>query len=49
MEIPTVNLGEEITLEMVGIPAGSFMMGSPETEKGSRDNEHPQHRVIPFC
>ena len=30
--------------EMVVIPAGSFMMGSPATEAGRRDNE-PQSRV----
>jgi formylglycine-generating enzyme required for sulfatase activity len=31
--------------EMVVIPAGEFMMGSPATEKGRRDNEQPQHKV----
>jgi len=31
--------------EMVVIPAGSFMMGSPETERERRDNEGPQHLV----
>ncbi|MEZ5932222.1 MAG: SUMF1/EgtB/PvdO family nonheme iron enzyme [Alphaproteobacteria bacterium] len=31
--------------EMVVIPAGSFMMGSPESEKESSGNEGPQHRV----
>ena len=31
--------------EMVVIPAGEFMMGSPETEKGRYDNEGPQHLV----
>jgi formylglycine-generating enzyme required for sulfatase activity len=31
--------------EMVVVPAGSFMMGSPETEPDHRDNESPQHRV----
>src|SRR5688572_3458568 len=30
--------------EMVVVPAGSFMMGSPSTEAGRRDNE-PQSRV----
>ncbi len=29
----------------VVILAGSFMMGSPATEKGRKDNEGPQHRV----
>ena len=39
------ELGNGITLEMVSIPAGSFMMGSPETEKESGDRERPQHQV----
>jgi TIR domain/Sulfatase-modifying factor enzyme 1 len=31
--------------EMVVIPAGSFMMGSPPTEKGRHEREDPQHVV----
>jgi formylglycine-generating enzyme required for sulfatase activity len=31
--------------EMIVIPAGSFMMGSPMTEQGRYDNEGPQHKV----
>ena len=31
--------------EMVVVPAGDFMMGSPPNEKGRYDNEGPQHRV----
>ena len=31
--------------EMLVVPAGSFMMGSPETEEGHRDDEGPQHLV----
>ncbi len=31
--------------EMVVIPAGEFMMGSPEDEDGRFDNEGPQHLV----
>ena len=38
------DLGKGITLEMVLIPAGKFMMGSPESEKGRRNNEK-QHEV----
>jgi formylglycine-generating enzyme required for sulfatase activity len=30
---------------MVVVPAGSFAMGSPETELGRKDNESPQHKV----
>ena len=31
--------------EMVVIPAGSFLMGSPANEPGRYDDEGPQHRV----
>jgi formylglycine-generating enzyme required for sulfatase activity/uncharacterized caspase-like protein len=39
------DLGNGITLEMVQIPARSFMMGSPASEKGRSQNESPQHQV----
>ena len=39
------DLGNNITLEMVQIPAGSFMMGSPESEKGRTQDQSPQHQV----
>lgn len=39
-----VDLGKNVKLEMVLIPAGKFMMGSPESEKGRHDNER-QHEV----
>jgi len=35
-----------LNLEMVRIPAGEFMMGSPNNEAERYDNEGPQHRVI---
>ena len=31
--------------EMMVLPAGKFMMGSPEEEEGRYDDEGPQHRV----
>jgi formylglycine-generating enzyme required for sulfatase activity len=39
------DLGNNITLEMVQIPGGSFMMGSPASEKGRSQDESPQHQV----
>ncbi len=39
-----VNLDGKSRITFVKIPAGSFMMGSPESE-GGRDIEHPQHKV----
>ncbi|MFM5939466.1 MAG: formylglycine-generating enzyme family protein [Dolichospermum sp.] len=32
-------------IEMVLIPGGTFMMGSPEGERGSRREEKPEHQV----
>ncbi len=37
------DLGDGITLDMVYIPEGTFMMGSPEGE--GYDHEKPQHQV----
>ncbi|NEO40369.1 MAG: SUMF1/EgtB/PvdO family nonheme iron enzyme [Moorea sp. SIOASIH] len=46
----TEDLGNGVGLDMVYIPGGRFLMGSPETEKGHSDDESPQHwvRVSPF-
>ncbi|MGD1808538.1 SUMF1/EgtB/PvdO family nonheme iron enzyme [Dapis sp. BLCC M126] len=44
-EVMTENLGNGVFLEMVKIPAGRFLMGSPETEAERQDNESPQHYV----
>ena len=41
----TEALSEEIGLEMVSIPDGTFIMGAPEEEPDSRNNERPQHQV----
>lgn len=41
----TEDLGNGVTLQMVDIPGGTFLMGAPETEKESTDEERPQHQV----
>ncbi|MEH1847358.1 MAG: formylglycine-generating enzyme family protein [Nostoc sp.] len=41
----TEDLGNGVTLDLVTIPSGEFMMGSLEGEEGSRANEYPQHLV----
>ena len=38
-------MGDGIELEMVYIPGGTFMMGSPENEEKREDREGPQHNV----
>ncbi len=38
------NLGS-VVLEMIAIPGGTFLMGSPENELERMDRESPQHRV----
>jgi formylglycine-generating enzyme required for sulfatase activity len=38
-------LGKGIELELIKIPPGTFLMGAPKEELGSRDNERPQHQV----
>ncbi len=39
------DLSNDITLEMVAIPGGTFTMGSPQDEKDSFKDERPQHEV----
>ena len=39
-----VKIGEEALIELIKIPAGSFLMGSPKSE-GGLPRERPQHRV----
>ena len=41
----TVDLGKGVKLETVLIPAGEFMMGSPDSDKDAYAGEKPQHRV----
>ncbi|WP_375467177.1 formylglycine-generating enzyme family protein [uncultured Nostoc sp.] len=39
------DLGNGVTLQMVAIPGGSFVMGSPAAEARRSDDESPQHNV----
>jgi formylglycine-generating enzyme required for sulfatase activity len=39
------DMGGGVKLEMVAVPPGEFMMGSPETEANRSKDEGPQHRV----
>ena len=39
------DLGNSVKLEMLPIPAGEFMMGSPDSEERRLDDEGPQHFV----
>ncbi len=40
----TLDLGNGVTMQLVLIPAGKFLMGSPESERG-RDSDETQHKV----
>ena len=42
---PGETITNSIGMKLVLIPAGEFMMGSPEGERGRSDDEGPQHRV----
>ena len=44
-EVTTENIGNGVSLEMVKIPGGRFLMGSSETEAGRLSSEGPQHYV----
>ncbi len=39
------DLGGGVTIEMVEIPGGTFLMGSPDSEEKRDKNEGPQHQV----
>jgi eukaryotic-like serine/threonine-protein kinase len=42
----TLDLGNKITLKLVLIPAGKFLMGSPKDEKLRNDDDETQHEVV---
>ncbi|PZO46405.1 MAG: hypothetical protein DCF15_20320 [Phormidesmis priestleyi] len=42
---PLEGLGNALALDMVLVPAGCFMMGSPDDEPERRESEGPQHEV----
>ena len=44
-ETVTTKDGEKISFDMVLIPGGSFLMGSPADEAGRQEHEGPQHKV----
>lgn len=47
----TEDLGNGITLDMVKIPGGTFLMGAAKNEAEASTDEYPQHKVTvqPFC
>ncbi|MCX7701306.1 MAG: formylglycine-generating enzyme family protein, partial [Gemmataceae bacterium] len=38
--------GTDVTFEMIGVPGGTYLRGSPNSETGRGDDEGPQHPVI---
>lgn len=40
-----VLVGTDVSFDMVPIPGGEFVMGSPESEPGRNEDESPQHKV----
>jgi len=44
-DVDTADLGGGMKMELVYVPAGSFQMGSPDSEQGRNDSEGPVHTV----
>jgi formylglycine-generating enzyme required for sulfatase activity len=45
LTIAAFGVGNSVGMTFVKIPAGTFMMGSPDSESGRYSNEGPQHQV----
>ena len=43
--VPPKQITNSIGMKLVLIPAGEFLMGSPDSDKDAQDDEKPQHRV----
>ena len=41
----TIKLAQGITMDLIGIPGGKYLMGSPENEPERANDEEPQHEV----
>src|SRR5690242_2739681 len=42
----TQKIGDSgVTFDMVAVPGGTYLMGSPKDEPGRKDDEGPQHPV----
>ena len=41
----TLDLGNGVSMKLVLIPSGKFMMGSPDSEETRKTNETPRHEV----
>ncbi|MFM6631639.1 MAG: SUMF1/EgtB/PvdO family nonheme iron enzyme, partial [Microcystis panniformis] len=41
----TEKISKAVTLEMVSLPAGEFLMGSPDSDPNAASDEKPQHQV----
>ena len=51
VDLPPKNFSEplpggEVKFDMVYVPGGEFLMGSPESEPGRRADEGPRHKVV---
>jgi formylglycine-generating enzyme required for sulfatase activity len=44
-DVDTVDLGGGVKMELVWVPAGSFQMGSPDSEQVRSSDEGPVHTV----